>query len=512
MHIFPDFEQFKTKFDAGESQVIWATTVADLETPVSAMMKLCKEKPYSFLFESVEGGAIRGRYSFIGYNPDLIWRHKNGKTEINRQALNPDGSVGGSYEPCGDSDLNPLHSLRDLIDESRIDLPEELPPMAAGVFGYMGYDMVRHMERLPDANDPGLDTPDSIFSRPTMVAIFDQLKDTATLVSPIYAQEGITAAIAYELAVSRIARALDALEAPLFHRMLEDEPPSDLPEPQSTVERSKFHEMVAKAKEYIYAGDIFQVVLSQRFSVPFTLSSTALYRSLRRLNPSPFLYHLGFEGFSIVGSSPEILVRLRDDEVTIRPIAGTRIRGANKAEDEALAADLLSDEKELAEHLMLLDLGRNDVGRVSEIGSISVTERNIVELYSHVMHIVSNVTGQIRKDLTAIDAIQGGFPAGTVSGAPKVRAMEIIDELEPERRGIYAGAIGYFSANGSMDNCIALRTAIVKDGMMHIQAGAGVVADSDPESEYQECRNKARALVRAAEEAVAFAANRSNLG
>ena len=270
--------------------------------------------------------------------------------------------------------------------------------------------------------------------------------------------------------------------------------------------------MVAKAKEYIFAGDIFQVVLSQRFSVPFTLSSTALYRSLRRLNPSPFLFHLGFEGFAIVGSSPEILVRLRDEEVTIRPIAGTRKRGSNKAEDEALAAELLADEKECAEHLMLLDLGRNDVGRVSEIGSVTVTERNIIELYSHVMHIVSNVTGKIRPELDALDAIQGGFPAGTVSGAPKVRAMEIIDELEPQRRGIYAGAIGYFSANGSMDNCIALRTAIVKDGMMHIQAGAGVVADSDPESEYQECRNKARALVRAAEEAVAFAANRSNLG
>jgi anthranilate synthase component 1 len=263
--------------------------------------------------------------------------------------------------------------------------------------------------------------------------------------------------------------------------------------------------MVEKAKEYIFAGDVFQVVPSQRFSVPFDLPPMALYRALRRLNPSPFLFCVNFGDFAVVGSSPEILVRLRDGTVTVRPIAGTRPRGANATEDQALADDLLSDPKELAEHLMLLDLGRNDVGRVAKIGTVKVTERNIIERYSHVMHIVSNVEGEIDPQYDAIDALVGGFPAGTVSGAPKVRAMEIIDELEHDRRGIYAGAVGYLSANGSMDTCIALRTAVLKDGVMYVQAGGGVVADSDPEAEYQESCNKARALIRAAQEAVRFA-------
>jgi anthranilate synthase component 1 len=268
--------------------------------------------------------------------------------------------------------------------------------------------------------------------------------------------------------------------------------------------------MVLKAKEYILAGDIFQVVLSQRLSLPFRLPPFALYRALRRLNPSPFLFFIDLGGFAIVGSSPEILVRLRDGTVTIRPIAGTRPRGATPAEDRALAKDLLADPKELAEHLMLLDLGRNDVGRVAEVGSVKVTEKNVIELYSHVMHIVSNVEGKLAKGKDAMDALIAGFPAGTVSGAPKVRAMEIIEELEPQRRGIYGGCVGYFGAGGSMDTCIALRTAVVKDGTMYIQAGAGLVADSKPESEHQECWNKARALLRAAEEAVRFAARRGN--
>jgi anthranilate synthase component 1 len=268
-----------------------------------------------------------------------------------------------------------------------------------------------------------------------------------------------------------------------------------------------FRAMVDRAKEYILAGDIFQVVLSQRFSLPFQLPPLALYRSLRRLNPSPFLFYLDFGGFSVIGSSPEILVRLRDDTVTIRPIAGTRPRGKTPDEDRALAADLLADQKELAEHLMLLDLGRNDVGRIAKVGSVRVTERMKIENYSHVMHIVSNVEGTIDPKHDAMDALMAGFPAGTVSGAPKVRAMEIIEELEPEKRGIYGGAVGYFAANGSMDTCIALRTTVVKDGVMYVQAGAGIVADSVPESEHQECQHKARALVRAAQEAVRFAAS-----
>ena len=293
-----------------------------------------------------------------------------------------------------------------------------------------------------------------------------------------------------------------------FNRGISHEPMrmhSPPPEPVANVTREQYHAMVERAKEYIRAGDIFQVVPSQRFELPFRLPPFALYRALRRLNPSPFLFFLDLDGYALVGSSPEILVRLRDGEVTVRPIAGTRRRGADKAEDEALAQDLMNDPKELAEHLMLLDLGRNDVGRVAKIGTVRVTEKMKVEYYSHVMHIVSNVEGAIRPDCDALDALMAGFPAGTVSGAPKVRAMEIIDELEPERRGFYAGAVGYFAADGTMDSCIALRTALVKDGRMYVQAGGGVVADSDPEAEYQESCNKARALIRAAEEAVRFA-------
>ncbi|MEQ1712942.1 MAG: chorismate-binding protein, partial [Hyphomicrobium sp.] len=296
-----------------------------------------------------------------------------------------------------------------------------------------------------------------------------------------------------------------ALDAPLPHGAPVSALKLAVPEPVSNTPPADYLDMVRRAKEFIKAGDIFQVVLSQRFSAPFTLPSLALYRSLRRLNPSPFLFHLDLGGYSLVGSSPEILVRLRGGEVTIRPIAGTTRRGADEAEDQTLATALLNDPKERAEHLMLLDLGRNDVGRVAEIGTVSVTQRFIIERYSHVSHIVSNVVGRLKAGCDAIDALMGGFPAGTVSGAPKVRAMEIIDQLERSKRGPYGGAVGYFSADGEMDTCIVLRTALVKDGMIHVQAGAGVVHDSIPENEQQECINKAKAIVRAAEEAVAFA-------
>jgi anthranilate synthase component 1 len=307
-------------------------------------------------------------------------------------------------------------------------------------------------------------------------------------------------------AIQRLKQAVTALDAPLAHGANVKPQKLAVPEPVSNTPPARFLDMVRRAKEYIKAGDIFQVVLSQRFTAPFALPSFALYRSLRRLNPSPFLFHLDLGSFSLVGSSPEILVRLRGGEVTIRPIAGTTHRGKDEAEDQALAEALLSDPKERAEHLMLLDLGRNDIGRVAEIGSVSVTQRFIVERYSHVMHIVSNVIGRLKSGCDAVDALMGGFPAGTVSGAPKVRAMEIIDELERSKRGPYAGAVGYFSADGEMDTCIVLRTALVKDGQLHVQAGAGVVHDSIPENEQQECINKAKAVVRAAEEAVAFAA------
>jgi anthranilate synthase component 1 len=497
MDIHPQYADFARRYDANRPQVVWQTLVADLETPVSLMLKLAAGEANSFLFESVEGGAFRGRYSFVGRRPDLVWRCRGGRAEVNQNALDePD-----LFVPCtGD----PIDSLRALLAESRIELPEGMPPMAAGFFGYMGYDMVRLMERLPNSNPDKLGVPDSIFLRPTVVAVFDNLEDAVTVVSPVWPRPDLSAKQAFKEAGERLAAAVADIEKNLSPQHPGKTPARTRVEPASNMERSDYHAMVERAKAYIRAGDILQVVPSQRFSVPFDLPPFALYRSLRRLNPSPFLFFLDFGAFSVVGSSPEILVRLRDETVTIRPIAGTRRRGVSVAEDRELAEDLLSDPKELAEHLMLLDLGRNDIGRVAQIGSVRVTEQMAIENYSHVMHIVSNVEGRIDPKFDTLEALIAGFPAGTVSGAPKVRAMEIIDELEPERRGIYAGCIGYFSADGGMDTCIALRTAVIKDGTMYVQAGGGVVADSDPEAEYQESRNKAKALFRAAEEASRF--------
>ncbi|KAF0138765.1 MAG: anthranilate synthase component I [Rhodospirillaceae bacterium] len=499
MKVYPDIATFTAGYEAGRSQVVWTTLVADLETPVSAFLKLAEEQPNSFLLESVEGGAIRGRYSFIGLKPDVIWRCFSDMVEINRVA-------------CIDllrfveDGRSPLESLRALMVESHIDLPKSLPPMVAGLFGYMGYDTVRLVETLPDANPDSIGIADSVFLRPTVMAIFDNIADRVTVVTPVWLQPDCEATVAYAQACERLGDVLSD-----FRRVLPPQRDRILPlppvTPVSNMSRSVFHAMITRAKDYILAGDIFQVVLSQRLRIPFPLPPFALYRALRRLNPSPFLFFLDFGGYALVGSSPEILVRVRDGIVTIRPIAGTRPRGADTAADQALAEELLADPKELAEHLMLLDLGRNDVGRVTQVGSVRVTEQMIIERYSHVMHIVSNVEGRLAPGEDAMNALMAGFPAGTVSGAPKVRAMEIIDELEPERRSFYAGAIGYLSANGTMDTCITLRTALVKDGTMIIQAGGGVVADSDPEAEYQESINKARALIRAAEEAVRFAAD-----
>ena len=498
MQVQPDFETFRTTYEAGKPQVVWTTLIADLETPVSAFLKLAEGQPFSFLFESVEGGTTIARYSFITLKPDLIWRCRDGRSEINRRArFQPD-----AFQV---QDGNPLENLRALSHECDMEIPAHLPPMAASLIGYAGYDMVRHMERLPAKNPDVLGVPDSIFVRPTVTAIFDRVEDLVTVISPVWPSSERSAAAAYELACERLAEVAADFERSLPYRRERSEDVAELPEPKSNISREDFHAMVRKAKDYIAAGDIYQVVLAQRFSVPFTLPPFLLYRALRRLNPSPFLFYLDFGDFSVVGSSPEVLVRLRDGIVTIRPLAGTRKRGATADEDRALAEELLADPKERAEHLMLLDLGRNDVGRVSQVGSVRVTEQFVVERYSHVMHISSNVDGRLDQRYDALDALVAGFPAGTVSGAPKVRAMQIIEDLEPDRRGTYAGAIGYFGANGDMDTCIGLRTALVKDGMLHVQAGAGLVADSDPESEYQECRNKARALIRAAEEALRFA-------
>jgi anthranilate synthase component 1 len=377
--------------------------------------------------------------------------------------------------------------------------------MAAGLFGYLGYDMVRQMERLPEPNTDVLKVPDAILVRPTVMVVFDAVKDEISLITPVRPQAGIPAKAAFETAIARLDGVMWALERPFEPDDRFDPAKINFEPPVSNTTPEEFAGMVAKAKEYIRAGDIFQVVLSQRFESPFPLPAFALYRSLRRVNPAPFLCYLDFEDFQIVCSSPEILVRVRDGKVTIRPIAGTRPRGATAAEDRAHAESLLADQKERAEHLMLLDLGRNDVGRVAEMGSVEVTDSFFLEYYSQVMHIVSNVEGRLDESFDALDALVAGFPAGTVSGAPKVRAMQIIDELEKDKRGPYAGCIGYFGANGEMDTCIVLRTALVKDGRMAVQAGAGIVYDSDPASEQQECINKAKALFRAAEEAVRFA-------
>lgn len=501
MTVFPDFAAFEATYKADQPQLVWTSLVADLETPVSAFMKLADERPYSFLLESVEGGAVRGRYSGIGLKPDVIWRAFGSRAEINRQArFDPD-----AFEPC---DKPSLESLSDFIDESRIELPDGITPMAAGLVGYLGYDMVREMEDLPDANPDTIGIPDAVFMRPTVMAVFDSIEDSVTVVTPVRPGADLSAKAAYAQARERLSDIENDFARSLPYRRETVEADAEPPQPVANMTQQQYCEMVEKAKTYIRAGDIFQVVPSQRFELPFKLPPFSLYRSLRRLNPSPFLFFLNFDTFSIVGSSPEILVRLRGDEVTIRPIAGTRRRGKTKAEDAELAADLLSDPKERAEHIMLLDLGRNDVGRVSEIGTVKVTEKFIIENYSHVMHIVSNVVGKLSPTFDALKALIAGFPAGTVSGAPKVRAMEIIDELEPVRRSFYGGAVGYFGAGGEMDTCIALRTALVKDGKMYAQAGGGVVADSQPKAEYEESQNKAKALLRAAEEAIRFAAKR----
>ncbi len=499
MGVEPKTETFNNLYQNGKAQIVWTSLVSDLETPISAYLKLADNKAYSFLLESVVSGSRKDRYSFIGLNPDIIWKCKRDACSINRNAL----TNATSFET---QSIKPVQAVRELLRESRIDMPPNtiggFPPipMSAGLFGYLGYDMIRQIEAIPDTNPDDLNLDDAILMRPSLIAAFDSIDNRITLITPVYPDKNVSAADAYAAAQKRLSDATAALAGPL-----PVEPKAtntEIKPPVSNTPRDTFYKMVERGKEYIHAGDVFQVVLSQRFSMPFGLPPFALYRSLRRLNPSPFLFFLNLGDFQLVGSSPEILVRLRDNKVTIRPIAGTRPRGSGNRSDTELSADLLADPKERAEHLMLLDLGRNDVGRVAKIGSVKVTEQFQIELYSHVMHIVSNVEGTIDDKYDALDALFAGFPAGTVSGAPKVRAMQIIDELEVARRGPYGGCVGYFGANGSLDTCIALRTALVKDGTMYIQAGGGVVADSDPAYEYNESEAKARALIKAAEQAL----------
>ncbi|HEY3951337.1 anthranilate synthase component I [Phenylobacterium sp.] len=509
MTIEPAYPAFEQAYQAGGPQLVWTRLIDDLETPVSAYLKIGHGRPYAFLFESVEGGAFRARYSIITLNPDLVWRCRGDTAEIAEgEAI----AAGRFTVQAGGA----LDSLRDLVAASRIDLPAGLPPPSAGLFGAMGYDMIRLVERLPDINPDPLDLPDGVMTRPSIVAIFDAIAQEIILVTPV--RPGAASATdAYDAALARIEAVKADLKTPA--------PPlrgDAKPEPDAfttPVGRDRYREIVNTAKDYVRAGDVFQVVPSHRFRAPFKHDPFALYRSLRRTNPSPFLFYLNFGDFQLAGSSPEILVRLRDGKITIRPLAGTRPRGATPAEDAALEAELIADPKERAEHLMLLDLGRNDVGRVAmlkERGAndppqsrksprVRVTDSFFVERYSHVMHLVSNVEGDAPDGLDPVDVVMAALPAGTLSGAPKVRAMEIIDELEIEKRGVgYAGAAGYFGADGSVDTCIILRTALFKDGVMYVQAGGGVVADSDPDAEYDETLHKARALRRAAEESWRF--------
>ncbi|MGO4909680.1 anthranilate synthase component I [Pseudorhodobacter sp. W20_MBD10_FR17] len=493
----PDFASFEQAWAAGQNQVVYARIPADLDTPVSLMLKLGEARGDTFMLESVTGGEIRGRYSVVGLKPDLIWRCDGTAVEINREARFDQSA----YLP---DTAEPLQSLRALIAESAIEMPVDLPAIASGLFGYLGYDMIRLVENLPNVNPDPLGLPDAVLMRPSVVAVLDGVKGEVTVVAPAWAASGLSARAAYAQAAERVMDALRDLDrAPRADRDFGEVAP--VGEAKSNFTHEGYLQAVEAAKEYIRAGDIFQVVPSQRWTQSFEAPPFALYRSLRRTNPSPFMFFFNFGGFQVIGASPEILVRLRDGEVTVRPIAGTRKRGQTPEEDRANELDLISDEKELAEHLMLLDLGRNDVGRVAKIGTVHPTEEFIVERYSHVMHIVSNVVGQIADGEDALSALLAGMPAGTVSGAPKVRAMEIIDELEPEKRGVYGGGVGYFAANGEMDFCIALRTAVLKDEQLYIQAGGGVVYDSDPQAEFEETVNKSNALRKAAEDAGLFA-------
>ena len=489
-------EEAARALSAGRPALVWRKLIADTETPVGAALKLIVPERGDFLLESVEGGEVRGRYSLLGLDPDLVFRATGSGCEINSDWRRDREAFAAL---AGDS----LAELRALVSRCRIDVPPELPSALACLVGYFGYETIGLVEKLPRAPQSDLVLPDMLFVRPGVILVFDRLREELFCVAPLWPEHG-DAGRQLAQAEERIDAALSRLAGPTPAPVRD----TQLPEPALTpvMAAADYKAMALRAKDYIAAGDIFQVVLAQRFTCPFTLPPLSLYRALRRVNPSPFLYFLDLPGLALIGSSPEILVRVRQGEVTIRPIAGTRPRGATPDEDAANEASLLADPKERAEHLMLLDLGRNDVGRVASAGSVKVTESYTVEHYSHVMHIVSNVVGQLdTAKHDAIDAVFAGFPAGTVSGAPKVRACEIIAELEPETRGAYAGGVGYFAPDGSVDSCIVLRTGVIKDGVLHVQAGAGIVADSDPDSEQAECENKAKALFAAAREAVRVA-------
>lgn len=481
----PGLEKFKRLCKTGNLIPVYRETLADLDTPVSAFMKL-GESP-SFLLESVEGGEMWARYSFLGLRPSKIIKGWGRRIEVS----SPEGT--DTFEAD-----DPIAFLKETMSVYRAVDVEGLPRFFGGLVGYLGYDVVRFIENLPEKDwEQRLDMPDIYLMLTDTMLVFDNLKQKIKVVSNVHVEEGDDPEEAYNGAVTKINAIIDRLREPVA---ASKEAPAEVEAGDfvsSFGPREKFEAAVLKCKEYVRAGDIIQVVLSQRFERPSPLDPFSMYRALRVINPSPYMYYIDTGEAQLVGSSPEILVRLEGRDITLRPIAGTRRRGETEAEDLALEEELRADPKEVAEHIMLVDLGRNDVGRVAEIGSVRVTELMTVERYSHVMHIVSNVKGTLRDGLDSFDVLRASFPAGTVAGAPKVRAMEIIDELEPVRRGPYAGAVGYFSYSGNMDTAITIRTLIIKDGMVYMQAGAGIVADSVPEKEYEETVSKAKGMMKA---------------
>ena len=484
----PSFEQFQQLAKRGNLVPVYHEILADLDTPVSAFLKVAEGQSHAFLLESVHGGEKWGRYSILGMNPSALF------TAIGKQVtIQFNGQPPEIIE-----NEDPMKVLKQFMDRYKPVTVEGLPRFHGGAVGYFGYDMVRSFESVPDNNPDTLGTPDALFMLTDIVLIFDNLLGKLKVVTNLFIDPKKELKTLYQEALERINAVVETLKKshpkPIHNA---SGPPIKESDFSHEMSKDQFESAVERAKEYILAGDIFQVVLSRRLSIPFPYSPVSLYRALRATNPSPYLYLLRLGEFSLVGSSPEILVRQEGDVVTVRPIAGTRRRGKDEFQDQALEEELLADPKECAEHIMLVDLGRNDLGRVAEIGTVEVTERFVIERYSHVMHIVSNVEGRLKPGLDSFDVVAATFPAGTVSGAPKIRAMEIIDELEVSRRGPYAGTVGYISFSKNMDLAITIRTAIIKDGTLFIQAGAGIVADSKPEREYEETQEKARAIFRA---------------
>ena len=483
MRINKSLKDFRKYHSRKKNQLLFSSSSCKNYYRVENLYKFLLAEKNSFIFESVEKGIIRGRYTIIGLNPDKIWDIRSNEITLNNEGKKTKIKS------------NPLKYINKLVREFKIDIPKELPSMASMLVGYFSYDIIRYIEKIPNKCRDDLKIPDVRLSRPKNLVIYDNLKKKIYYIENIYSDTKIKD---YSETYISILKKFELYEN-FCNIKLPDRFTFKVNKSliKSNTSKSKFKSLVKKAKSYVKKGDIFQVVLSQRFERKINKSPIEIYNHLRKSNPSPFMFYFNYEDFNILGSSPEILVRLRNNEITIRPIAGTRPRGRSKSEDKKYVADLLKDKKELAEHLMLLDLGRNDVGKVCKINSVKVTEKFKVEKYSHVMHIVSNVTGKFNNQTSIFEALLSGFPAGTVSGAPKIRAMEIIDELEKNKRKLYAGGIGYFTPNNEFDTCIALRTALIKDDKFYVQAGAGIVADSKPEKEYAETVNKAKALMRA---------------